>query len=68
MPRKPASKRGGAPRKAPGGLDRVLFVRVDKALLDKLDNARRQRLRETPGVGCSLADLVRSILWKGLEA
>jgi len=43
-----------APRKAPGGLDRVLYVRADDALLTALDGLRK--------AGESRADAVRRLV------
>ncbi len=49
------------------GLSRVLFIRVDAALLkslrDRLDIARKKH----PGHVISLADMVREILWEGVK-
>lgn len=59
-------RKGGAPRKVPGGLDRVLFVRADQALIDKLENLRL-RQSEQSGVVVSMADVARSILRDGIE-
>ena len=53
--------RGGAPRKAPGGLDRVLFVRASEDLLAKLERAREARSK-TAGVVISIADITRALL------
>ena len=52
---------GGAPKKAPGGLTEVLFVRVEKTLIEDLDALRRE-WSEEHGVTCSRADVVRAIL------
>jgi hypothetical protein len=55
------STKRGAPRKAPGGLGRVLYVRVDDPLLEALDRRQQELTRET-GVTWSRADVVRQIL------
>lgn len=49
-------------RKASSGLDKVLFVRANQELLDKLNLLLDRRQRENPGVAQSRADLVRAIL------
>lgn len=55
------------PRKAPDGLGHVLFVRVDQALLDKL-NALTDRLRaERRHPGLSRSDVVRELIHKEFE-
>lgn len=59
--------RGGAPRKSPTGLDKVLYVRADQRLLDRLDAEWRRRCKANPGVAISRADVARSILWEGLQ-
>jgi hypothetical protein len=48
------------------GLDKVLFVRADQELLNRLDGLRRRRSERAPGVVISRADVVRSLLWEGL--
>lgn len=54
-----------APRKAKGGLNRVLFVRADQALLDALDAAAKAlNLR---GARFSRADAARVLLWDALR-
>lgn len=57
----------GAPRKAPGGLTRALYVRIDQPTLDRLD-AYVARLREDV-VHCTLsrADVVRRMINEALE-
>jgi hypothetical protein len=48
-------RRGGAPRKAAGGLTEVLFVRVDEVLAARLA-AHRDRLAESrPGLSVRAA-------------
>lgn len=56
-----------APRKAQDGLGHVLFVRVDKDMVDKLDGlAERLRVaRRQPGM--SRSDLVRELLANALK-
>lgn len=56
---------GGAPRKAPGGLTRVLFVRLDESLDDKLELHVERRRAKEPGL--SKSDVVRDILQEHLE-
>lgn len=59
-----------APRKAPDGLTRVLFVRCDQALLDALDEIARAQQRTMPGHGVSRSDVARELLYGalGIEA
>ena len=61
------ARKGGAPRKAPDGLNHVLYVRTNQELLDKLEDLRQQRSDETPGVVLSTADVARAILWEAVE-
>jgi hypothetical protein len=65
--RKTAARKGGAPRKAAEGLDKVLFVRANQELLDKLEELRRERSERSPGIVLSTADVARSILWAAIE-
>lgn len=67
MAKKARSRKGGAPRKAPDGLNRVLFVRTNQELLDKLEELRQRRSDEIPGVALSTADVARAILWEAIE-
>lgn len=60
-------RKGGAPRKAPDGLNRVLFVRTSQELLDKLEQYRRERNDTMPGVTLSTADIARAILWDAVR-
>jgi hypothetical protein len=57
--------KGGAPRKVPGGLTEVLYVRVDRQLLDDLDELRAEWSRERGHV-LSRADVVRALLREGV--
>lgn len=59
--------KGGARKKAAEGLDKVLFVRTDQALLDALEELRAQRSQESRGVVVSKADVARALLWEGIE-
>lgn len=54
---------GGARTKAPGGLTRVLYVRIDQTLLDRLERLRSERSTKT-GNQLSTADVVRWLLAK----
>lgn len=68
MGKKVAARRiGGAPRKAPSGLNCVLFVRTNQELLDKLEELRRRRSETTRGTVLSTADVARAILWEAIE-
>lgn len=65
--KKVMASKGSAPRKAVGGLDKVLYVRADQELLDKLEALRRRRSDDSRGVVLSTADIARSILWEAVE-
>jgi len=68
MGKKAAARRtGGAPRKTPGGLNCVLFVRTNQELLDKLEELRRRRSERARGMVLSTADVARTILWEAIE-
>lgn len=58
------SRRGGAPRKAPGGLTAVLFVRCGRDLPDALDALARRAREAHPGRGVSRADVARELLYR----
>lgn len=60
-------RKGGPPRKAPDGLDKVLFVRANRELLEKLEQLRQQRSAKTHGIVLSTADVARAILWEAIE-
>ena len=59
-------KKGGAPRKAPAGLGKVLFVRTDARLQQALERLRESRTRPTEAT-LSLADVVRSLIAEAAE-
>ena len=61
-----AKAKKAAARKSAHGLDKVLFVRADQELLDKLEELRKRRNDKNPGMVISRADVARSILWEGL--
>lgn len=61
------TKRRARPRKAPDGLDKVLFVRANQELLDKLNLLRDKRSKERPGIVLSRADIARAILWEAVN-
>lgn len=52
---------GRPPRKAPGGLDRVLYVRATPELLAGLDRLAAEWARKT-GLAVSRSDVARKIL------
>jgi hypothetical protein len=56
----------GARRKAPGGLTRVLFVRCDQALLDRIERARLQIERDA-GFTAGQSDAARLLLDEALR-
>jgi len=60
------SKRATTP-KSHDGLDKVLFVRANQDLIDRLNQLRERRQRENPGVALSRADVARSILWEAMK-
>lgn len=53
-----------APRKSAEGLDKVLYVRSDAALLAALD--REGRRRNAKGSRLSRSDVARILLWEAL--
>jgi len=59
-------KKGGAPRKATGGLTEVLYVRVESKLLDDLDELKDEWIEEKDA-HLSRADVVRALLREGVE-
>lgn len=61
------SSKRGTPRKGPDGLDKVLFVRANQDLLDRLNMLLERRQRENPGLALSRADVARSILWDAVK-
>ena len=63
----PIRHKGGAPRKSPDGLDQVLYVRADQALIDALEERLTKRRKANRGQTLSRADLVREILWSELS-
>jgi hypothetical protein len=65
--RQATARKGGASRKAPEGLAKVLFVRANQDLLDRLDELRQQRSAKNPGIVLSRADIARAILWEAIE-
>lgn len=58
--------RKGRPPK-PGGLDKVLYIRTDKQLREKLKVLLERRNRNSRGSIVSLSDMVRSILWDAID-
>jgi len=67
MEQKPRARGGGAPRKAPGGLTEVLYVRTTPALLRALDKLVARERQATPRRSVSRADLAREILHKAVD-
>lgn len=55
-------KKGGAPRKEPGGLRKVLYVRATPEMLSSLDRLAEEKRRADPGQQVSRADVARAIL------
>ncbi len=62
-----SSSKRTAPRKGSDGLDKVLFVRANQDLLDRLNELLERRQRENPGVALSRADVARAILWDAVK-
>lgn len=60
-------RKGGAPPKVVGGLDKVLYVRADQALLDGVDAYAEGQRKEHPGRHVSRADAARELLLAKLE-
>ena len=61
------ARRVGAPRKAPGGLGKVLFIRATPDLLAALDALAEQTRLDRPGLAISRSDVAREILYKGVR-
>jgi len=67
MPRQgKLARKGGARPKVAGGLDKVLFVRANQELLDRLEKLRVRRSAEAK-VTLSTADVARAILLDALD-
>jgi hypothetical protein len=62
------NRRKGAPEKAPGGLNKVLYVRADERLLNLLDRLVDQERRQHPGRSVSRADVTRELLYTAARA
>jgi len=65
--RSSSARQGNVARKAPDGLDKVLFVRANQELLDKLESLRQRRNAQHRGITLSKADVARALLWDGIE-
>ncbi len=61
-----AKRRGGAPQKAPGGLNRALFIRANDELIGKLERLAKLRGAKA-GVVLSMADVARSLIVEAIE-
>ena len=55
-----------APQKAPGGLDRVIYVRAGDDLVQALDAAVKRERARHPGRTISRADVAREALYRVL--
>lgn len=64
---KPSPNRGKPPRKAPGGLNKGLYIRTDQDLLDRLDELRVRQESKMPGIVLSRADIARAVLWDAIN-
>ncbi len=53
--------------KAPGGLRKVLFLRVNQDLLTLLRIATEKQRKRNPGYVIAMADVARDILYEGLS-
>ena len=62
-----STRKVGAPTKAPGGLDKVLFVRANEDLLDALDVLVERERIERPGRAVSRADVARELLYLAVK-
>lgn len=47
--------------------DAVLFVRVETALIERLDRLTTEERKKRQGMGASRSDVVRSILWEAIH-
>jgi hypothetical protein len=54
-------------RKKPGLKSRVLFIRCDLALVRAIQERKSAEQRTHPGRTISMADVVRSLLYEGLQ-
>lgn len=61
------TKRGGATRKAPGGLTAVLFIRCAPDLVARLDAIADAQRAASPGRSVSRADVARELLYRATE-
>lgn len=57
---------GGAPQKAPGGLESVLYVRAPEVLVEALDKRMHQDRKKT-GYPVSRSDVTRALLFRALK-
>ena len=48
-------------------MEKVLYIRIDAELWNKLEKMRKEESKKRKGMGLSMAGLVRSILWKAVE-
>jgi hypothetical protein len=62
-----SKRRGGAPTKAPGGLDKVLFIRASADLLDALDALVQEERDQRAGRTVSRADVARELLYGAVK-
>jgi len=63
-----ARTKGGAPRKAPGGLNIQLMVRVDESLNTKLRQLQAHLNAGSPGrTPLAIADIIRMTLWAEIK-
>lgn len=56
-----------AREKASGGLGDVLFIRVPKELIDRIDRLVEKRRAEEPWRAVSRSDVARELLYAGTE-
>lgn len=61
------ASRRGAPKKAPDGLNKALYMRVEGQLIEALEKLRERESHRRPGVVVSRADVARSILWAAVQ-
>lgn len=56
------SKKGGAARKAPNGLNVPIYLRGDQVLADGIDRVLKRERAKHPGMRIAKADVVRMML------
>ena len=60
-------KKIGAPTKADGGMQKVLFIRAPHDLVEALDRMVEREKKARPGRGLSRSDLARDLLYQAVR-